>query len=69
VSRAQLLSHRGKVLGEVTLAKGVSMQEANRESISGRPLRLAPIEDPKAETLTTGAAGGGAGDNKDPKKP
>ena len=51
--RYDLVSHGGKRLGEVMLAEGVTLIDAGRELISGRPLRLVPEGEPAPGTVVS----------------
>lgn len=43
--RYSLVNHGGTILGEVLLAEGVTLQQAGRELVSGRPFRLLAAEE------------------------
>jgi hypothetical protein len=51
--RYDLVSHSGTRLGEVLLADGVTLNQAGRELVSGRPLRLVPQGDEAPGTVVS----------------
>lgn len=59
--RYHLVGRGDKNLGEVILAKGVTLAEAGRELISGHPMRLVPDEPEAAPAAPA------AGDDKKDK--